>query len=212
MAQEGWHLGVLGIVASRLAKKYFRPVVLITTSDGIGIGSARSIPGVDLYKGLSACANDFENFGGHAMAAGLKIKAKNIERFEINFENTIGRISKPDDFIPKIIIDAVLNFEDISDKLIDELEFLKPFGMGNTEPLFMARNIDVVSSTMVGNHHRRMVLSQRKGRTEKTFNSIHFNVDPGSSLKEKFDKIAFRLRWNRWNGRKTAVVPKNWTM
>jgi len=206
LAQEGWHLGVLGIVASRLTKKYFRPVVLITTSDGIGIGSARSIPGVDLYKGLSACANDFENFGGHAMAAGLKIKAKNIERFEINFENTIGRISKPDDFIPKIIINAVLNFEDISDKLIDELEFLKPFGMGNSEPLFMARNIDVVSSTMVGNHHRRMVLSQRTGRTEKTFNSIHFNVDPGTPLKEKFDKIAFRLRWNRWNGRKTAQL------
>ena len=91
------------------------------------------------------------------------------------------------DFIPKIIIDCVLDFEDISDKLIDELEFLKPFGMGNNEPLFMARNIDVVSSRMVGNNHRRMVLRQGEERTEKMFNSIHFNVEPGTPLKEHFD-------------------------
>jgi len=206
LAQKGWHLGVLGIVASRIVKKYFRPVVLITTTDGIGRGSARSIPGVNLYKGLSACANDIENFGGHSMAAGLKIKAKNIEKFEINFENTVRRMTKPDDFIPKIFIDFVLDFEDISDKLIDELESLKPFGMGNNEPLFMAGNINVVSSRMVGKNHRRMVLSQGKGRTEKTFNSIHFNVDPDIPLKKNFDQIAFRLRWNRWNGRKTAQL------
>jgi single-stranded-DNA-specific exonuclease len=206
LAQEGWNLGVLGIVASRIVKKYFRPVVLITTTDGIGRGSARSIPGVNLYKGLSACADHIENFGGHSMAAGLKIKAKNIEKFEINFENTVCRMTKPDDFIPKIFIDFVLDFEDISDKLIDELESLKPFGMGNNEPLFMAGNINVVSSRMVGNNHRRMVLSQGKGRTEKTFNSIHFNVDPDTPLKENFDRIAFRLRWNRWNGRKTAQL------
>jgi len=124
----------------------------------------------------------------------------------MNFENTICRMAKPDDFIPKIIIDCVLDFEDISDKLIDELEFLKPFGMGNNEPLFMARNIDVVSSRMVGNNHRRMVLRQGEERTEKMFNSIHFNVDPGTPLKENFDQIAFRLRWNRWNGRKTAQL------
>ena len=95
LAQEGWHLGVLGIVASRIVKKYFRPVVLITTADGIGRGSARSIPGVNLYKGLSACANDIENFGGHSMAAGLEINAKNIEKFEMNFENAVCRMAKP---------------------------------------------------------------------------------------------------------------------
>jgi single-stranded-DNA-specific exonuclease len=206
LAQEGWHLGVLGIVASRIVKKYFRPVVLITTTDGIGRGSARSIPGVNLYKGLSACANDLENFGGHSMAAGLKLKTENFENFEINFENTVCRMTQPDDFIPRIFIDFVLDFEDISDKLIDELESLKPFGMGNNEPLFMAGNINVVSSTIVGNNHRRMVLSQGKGRTDKTFNSIHFNVDPDTPLKENFDQIAFRLRWNRWNGRKTAQL------
>ena len=206
LAREGWHLGVLGIVASRIVKKYFRPVVLITTADGIGRGSARSIPGINLYKGLSACANDIENFGGHSMAAGLEIKAKNIEKFEINFESTVCRMAKPDDFIPKIFIDCLLDFEDISDKLIDELESLKPFGMGNNEPLFMARNINVVSSTRVGNNHRRMVLNQGKGRTEKTFNSIHFNVDPDTPLKENLDQIAFRLRWNHWNRRKTAQL------
>jgi single-stranded-DNA-specific exonuclease len=78
--------------------------------------------------------------------------------------------------------------------------------MGNNEPLFMARNINVVSSTMVGNNHRRMVLNQGKGKTGKTYNSIHFNVDPDAPSKENFDQIAFRLRWNRWNGRKTAQL------
>jgi len=206
LAHQDWHLGVLGIVAARIMQKYFRPVVLITTSAGIGKGSARSIPGVDLYKGLLACADDLENFGGHSMAAGIKIKTEKIARFQTNFENAIGNMTKPDDFIPKISIDYELDFDDIADALIDEIESLKPFGSGNNEPLFMSRNVRVASSKIVGKNHRRMLLKQASGSAGKTFNAIHFNIDPSIPLKEHFDQIAFRLRWNRWNEKKSAQL------
>jgi single-stranded-DNA-specific exonuclease len=203
MVHQDWHLGILGIVASRLIKKYFRPVVLITTADGIGKGSARSIPEVNLYEGLSACAESIENFGGHPMAAGLKIKTENIDRFKNHFENVVTRMAKPADFIPKINIDCRLDFVNISNKLIDELESLKPFGIANHEPLFMTKEVHIVSSKHVGNHHRQMVLEQHTG---KTFNAIQFNVDPQIPSKNTFDQIAYRLRWNRWNGRKRAQI------
>jgi single-stranded-DNA-specific exonuclease len=203
MAHQDWHLGILGIVASKLIKQYFRPVVLITTADGIGKGSARSIPEVNLYEGLSACAESIENFGGHPMAAGLKIKTENIDRFKNHFEDIVTRMAKPSDFIPKIAIDYQLDFVNISNQLIDELESLKPFGIANHEPLFMTKEVHVVSSKPVGNHHRQMVLEQHTG---KTFNAIQFNVNPRIPLKNTFDQMAYRLRWNRWNGRKRAQI------
>ena len=206
LAHQDWHLGILGIVASRLMKKYFRPVVLITTTDGIGKGSARSIPEINLYEGLSACADDLETFGGHSMAAGLKIKTENIDRFKNHFENIVSRMANPVDFIPKIAIDYRLDFGNISDKLIDELESLKPFGIANHEPLFMTKEVHVVSSKYVGDHHKQMVLKQKIGKTGKTFNAIQFNVDTRIPLKDTFDQMAYRLRWNRWNGRKNAQI------
>jgi single-stranded-DNA-specific exonuclease len=206
LAHPDWHLGILGIVASRVVKKYFCPVVLIATADGVGRGSARSIPGVNLYDGLCACAGDLESFGGHSMAAGLKIKTEKIDRFELKFENIVGDITKPDDFIPKIFIDYELAFDDISEGLIDEIESLNPFGTGNPEPIFMARNITVVSWEIVGKHHRRMLLKQSGRNTGTMFHAIHFNGITGIPVEQGFDRIAFRLRWNRWNGRKTAQI------
>ena len=201
-----WHEGVLGIVAARLVKKYFRPVALIKIKDGIGKGSARSIPGCDLYDGLLACANDLESFGGHSMAAGLKIKAENLDIFQKNFEKAVLQITKPKDFEPTIFIDYELDFDEISDELIDQLESLKPFGTANPEPLFMARKIEVLSSKIVGENHRQMLLRQAFGKVNKTISAIHFNIDTGMPLKENFDWIIFRIGWNRWNNTKTAQI------
>ena len=201
-----WHEGVLGIVASRLVDSYFRPVVVISTKNGIGKGSARSIPGFDLYEGLSACSDDLVQFGGHSMAAGLKIKLKNIERFKTNFDNAVATGIKPSDFTPKLSIDCELGFDDISDRLIDEIESLTPFGNGNPEPLFMAKNVEVFSSKIVGKNHRSMLLKQSAGKMPKIFNAIHFNALTDAPLKDNFDRIAFRLRWNRWNGQKKVQI------
>jgi len=206
LSDRNWPLGILGIVAARIMKQFYRPVVLFTTADGIGKGSARSIPGINLYEGLSACEDHIETFGGHSMAAGLKIREENIEPFKTRFEQVVSRMAGPFDFIPKITVDYRLDFTDISDRLIDELELLKPFGIGNLEPLFMSENVRIASSKEVGSHHRQLVLKQKTDGTEKRFNAIQFNVDNNTFEKKHFDRMAYRLRWNRWNGRKHAQI------
>jgi len=206
LAHRNWHLGILGIVASRIMKKYFRPVVLITTADGIGKGSARSIPEINLYEGLSACADDIETFGGHSTAAGLEIKAGKIDRFKIHFENVVNRMAKSSVFKPKIAIDYKLDFADISNKLMDELESLKPFGTGNPAPLFMTENVRIVSSKIVGQNHRSMVLDQSGKKSGNPLPAIQFNIDTRIPLTDNFDRIAYRLRWNRWSRSKKAEV------
>jgi len=208
LSHPGWHEGILGIVASRVVRRYFRPVILIGTRNGTGKGSGRSIPGVDIHAGLLACANDLEHFGGHPMAAGLTIKSENIPRFQEHFENAIQDISSDGDFIQTISIDLELDFDRITDHLIDELESLEPFGEGNPEPLFMARDIRVATSKIVGKNHRRMTLTQKLSdrRMSRPVNAIQFNINPEQGLPNRFHQIAFRLGWNRWNGRRTAQI------
>ena len=206
LANPEWHLGVLGIVASRLVEKYYRPVVLLATNEDIGKGSARSIPGVNLYDGLLACERYLENFGGHAMAAGLKIKIGLIPQFQEAFEDIIAGAVRTEAFLPSHTIDYELNFEDITSELVDELETLAPFGPENPEPLFMAKDVAVVSSKIVGKNHRRMVLRQNSIRAGRTINAIQFNVDLETPLVKVFERIAFRLQWNRWKGNKNIQM------
>jgi single-stranded-DNA-specific exonuclease len=206
LSKDGWHAGVLGIVASRIMEKYFRPVVLIATESGLGKGSARSVPGIDLYDALANCSSYLENFGGHAMAAGLKIRAENISDFQNAFEKVVRGLTQPEDLIPTIRIDAELDFSDISDGLIDELETLMPYGAGNPEPLFMSSKVRVVSSKIVGKNHRRMVLRQSSGPTSQSLQAIHFNADERIAQQKNFARMVFKLRWNRWNGKKTPQI------
>jgi single-stranded-DNA-specific exonuclease len=203
LARADWHEGVLGIVASRLVEKHFRPVVLIALRDGIGKGSARSVPGFDLHGALTTCAADLVDFGGHAMAAGLKLKADRLEEFREKFVQAVARGRDPDGRVAQIQIDAELALDDISDRLIDELEGLQPFGNGNPEPLFRASDIEILSSGIVGTNHRRMRVRQSAGHAGKTFQAIHFRVDPQRPPPETpLAHMLFRLRWNRWKDQK----------
>ena len=204
--RQGWHAGVLGIVASRIMHNYHRPVVLISLQDGMGKGSARSVEGLNLYDALTACGPFLENFGGHAMAAGLLIREEKIADFQDAFEKEIQRTTSSEVLIPSLQIDSELDFTAISDDLIDELELLMPFGAGNPEPLFLARNVKVVNSKIVGKSHRRMILSQASGYTAVTIPAIHFNVNDEDAKKFHFDQIVFRLHWNRWNGKKANQI------
>ena len=204
LSHEGWHEGVLGIVAARLVERHYRPVVLISTRDGIGKGSARSIFGVNLYRRLTACADQLENFGGHGMAAGLGIKTENIYSFKTAFEQAVAADGADINPAPEILIDYVLDFEQITEQVIDEIEALQPFGCGNNEPLFMAGDVQVKQSKIVGNRHRRLLLTQ--SGAGRTFPAIQFNIDPNQVLPERLRKIAFHLQWNRWNGGKSAQM------
>jgi single-stranded-DNA-specific exonuclease len=206
LSQEGWHAGLLGIVASRIMERYYRPVILIAVEEGIGKGSARSIPGINLYEALAECRHYLDSFGGHSMAAGLKIRQENIDDFKNAFEKSILNRSGSEDLIQTLKVDAELDFVTISDALIDELESLMPYGTGNPEPLFVSSNVRVVSSKIVGQRHRRMVLRQSSRPNTPLFQAIHFNVDDRSAKEKSFAKVAFKLRWNRWNGKKTVQM------
>jgi single-stranded-DNA-specific exonuclease len=206
LSRDGWHAGLLGIVASRLMERYYRPVILIATDDGLGKGSARSVPGVNLYAALAVCKPHLEAFGGHSMAAGLKIRQENIAGFRNAFENAVQGVAQPEDLIQTLLIDSDLEFATISESLLDELESLMPYGAGNSEPLFMASNVRVLSSKIVGRYHRRMVLRQSSGRPSPSFQAIHFNVDDRVAGENNFARLIFKLRWNRWNGNKIAQI------
>lgn len=201
-----WHLGVLGIVASRLVKRYYRPVVLISTADDVGRGSARSIPGFDLYRGLTACADHFLRFGGHTMAAGLEIPTENIGAFRRQFDAVVEKTTEPEDFIRRLEVDCELNFDQVTPGLIDELERLKPFGSGNPQPLFTAAGVVVRFSRVVGGYHRKMTLEQPVPAPGRRIEAIEFNVDMNRPLPDRFERLVFRLGWNLWRGRRAAQI------
>jgi single-stranded-DNA-specific exonuclease len=201
-----WHQGVLGIVASRIVETYGRPAILIAVEGERGKGSARSIPGLDLYKALEACRHCLEDFGGHAMAAGLSIKAENLIEFQRSFENAVTQMSESDNRLPRLTVDTLIHFDDISEKLIDEIENLSPFGPANPEPVFMAQNIKVVTSKIVGKNHRRMMLVQDGQSPGKPVPAIRFKAENSLLRATTFTRIAFRLRWNRWNDSKTIQL------
>jgi single-stranded-DNA-specific exonuclease len=203
LSHRNWHAGLLGIVASKVAGRFYRPVVLISEKESPCKGSARGIPEMDLYQLLESCSGSLEAFGGHKMAAGLTIMPQNIDRFRKDFETITERMSHSECFAPTLLIDKELTLSEISDRLMDEIESLHPFGTRNPEPLFMATDVRVHFSSMVGKNHRRMSLCQSNG---KPVNSIQFNVPPELSKLEKFDRMAFYLRRNHWNGRKTVQV------
>jgi single-stranded-DNA-specific exonuclease len=206
LAQDGWHAGLLGIVASRIMDRYYRPVILISMEDGIGKGSGRSIPGIDLYQVLSGCSEHLQTWGGHAMAAGLKIRQEKVEIFQDAFEADIQNRVQPEKLIQTLNIDSEIDFSVISGSLIDELETLMPYGAGNPEPLFVASDIRVVSSRIVGRRHRRMMLRQSTVRQSPNFQAIQFNVDKDRGRSDHFSRAVFRLRWNRWNGQKAVQI------
>jgi single-stranded-DNA-specific exonuclease len=196
----------LGIVASRIVETYYRPVILIAVAGELGKGSARSIPGLDLYKALKSCRHCLEDFGGHSMAAGLTIKVENLIEFQRSFEKAVRRMLQPDDRTPRLSVDTQIHFDDISQELIDEIETLSPFGTENPEPVFMAQDIKVVSSKIVGEKHRRMMLAHNIQPPGKPVPAICFNAEGNLLKKTIFGRIAFRLRWNRWNDSKTIQL------
>jgi single-stranded-DNA-specific exonuclease len=206
LAQEGWHAGILGIVASRVAKQFHRPVVLISTDGNMGQGSGRSIAGLDLYSALKSCRQALIAFGGHAMAAGLRIQTDHIADFQQALETTIQAMAADSDRPPDLAIDCELDLGNIDSPLIDAIQALQPFGVAIPKPLFMARNVRVCSSKIVGSGHRRMVLSPSAPSRNIRLDAIQFNVGQDKALPKRFARIAFELQWNRWNGNKKAQL------
>lgn len=147
-----WHKGVIGIVASRLIETYYRPTVILTESNGFATGSARSVPGFDIYQVVEACSDLLENFGGHTYAAGMTMKLENVTIFQKRFEELVSQTITPAQMSPRIKVDAVISIKDIDPRFCRILKQFQPFGPENQAPVFMATNLVSTGSVkIVGN-------------------------------------------------------------
>jgi len=200
-----WHEGILGIVASRLVRRYNRPAVVISTRNGMGKGSARSIDGIDLSAALEGCANLLDRFGGHPLAAGLSLPTANIPAFRSRLETVVGQMTADLGAKPTLSIDAHVPLETITPELMNNLDRLEPFGQGNPHPLFMDTGVRIHASKSVGDRHRQMVLESGSGNGGR-HPAIQFNVMDVPLGVDRLNKIAYRPQWNYWNGRKNLQL------
>jgi len=202
LASENWHPGVIGIVASRIAEKYYRPTVMIAIKDGVGKGSARSIHSFMLYEGLKECSHLLNEFGGHDYAAGLSINEENIEKFRDAFERVASNKLSDEDMVPEMDIDATMDLNDVTEGLVNELDNLAPFGEANPEPLLCSTGLGIADCKVVGNNHLKMRVKQ--GRTVRDaigFGMGNLNLSPGINL-----DTAFIPQINLWNGGKSIQL------
>jgi single-stranded-DNA-specific exonuclease len=201
-----WHAGVIGIVASRIVEEFYRPTALICVKEGVGKGSARSIPGFDLHAGLVRCKDLLLGFGGHKYAAGFTIAQENIPPFRDRLSALVLEGIGKRGFVRTLSVDSAVTLDELTLELMEMIEKLAPFGQGNPEPRLGARGLSVVSSRIVGGNHLKLRLQQQSGAF---LDAIAFNranllgnmVRDGARL-----AAVFTPRLNAWNGRTTVEL------
>src|SRR5213596_1449030 len=203
LAADGWHPGVIGIVASRLVERYGRPTFLIGWDEGgdSGRGSGRSIAGFDLHAALHRVGHHLEKYGGHTMAAGLTIQRERYDAFRVAFLAVAGELLGPDDLVPAQRVDLELPLGLVSDELEKLIRYLEPCGPGNPAPVFGVRQARAVGARRVGTNHLRFTLDDASGALP----AIAFqwaDAIPDHWLAERLD-VAFRLERDEWQGRTT---------
>jgi single-stranded-DNA-specific exonuclease len=178
---EDWHPGVIGIVASRMVEKFHRPTIMLTTIDGVAKGSARSIPGFNIYEALQNCEELLVQFGGHEAAAGLAIDVAKLDEFKAKFNTVLKNCMTEEHVVQEIKIDAKISLSEISPKFIRILDQFAPFGPGNMRPTFLSENVSFASTPkIVGTNH--IVTTFKQNGHDKVFDAIGFNL--GSFIKQ----------------------------
>ena len=195
--ERGWHAGVLGIVASRISHKYHRPTIVIGFDEtGVGKGSGRSIEGFNLVAALNRCADKIDKYGGHEMAAGLTIQEKNVDLFAEQFRQVAGELLSEDDLQPRLQIDHEITFPELNFDFLGWHEMLQPFGNGNPQPIFFAREVESVAEPrVVGEKHLQLRLRQRNYHHR----AIFFGAAADSLPPQPWD-VAFRIRPDEYEG------------
>jgi single-stranded-DNA-specific exonuclease len=199
---EAWNKGVIGIVASRLTETYYRPTIVLTHSNGYLTGSARSVPGYDLYEALLSCADLLVQFGGHKFAAGLTMLPENLALFSERFEETVASTITEDLLCPEINIDMELDFDQIDGKFQRILAQMAPFGPLNLAPVFITHNVLLAGSpSVVGDKHLKLNVKQQNSAI---FESIGFGLAPyGANLRpNKSFSICYTIEENVWKDQK----------
>jgi single-stranded-DNA-specific exonuclease len=203
-----WHLGVIGIVASRLVDTYSRPTIMLSTVDDVLKGSARSIKGFNIYDAIKECEDLLEQFGGHEFAAGLTIKPENLEDFRQRIDKIASRDLTRNDFKPDLSIDSELDLSHIDMRFWKLLNQFEPFGPGNLRPVFVSRGVRVVGvPTIVGKGHLKMRVAQNGSGT---FDVIGFNMHEYLPLIRNADngkmELAYCLEENYWKGNRSLQL------
>lgn len=203
-----WHKGVIGIVASRLTDKYYRPTIMLTESNGVVAGSARSVKDFDVYEAIESCSDLLIQFGGHKYAAGLTLHKENVEAFIEKFEVVVTNTITDEMLIPEIEIDEEIDFKDISPKFFRILRQFAPFGPENLSPVFCTRDIKVLGTPrIVGENHLKLDLFQ-EDHPNLIFAAIAFNMaDKYDLVTSKFPfSICYSVEENEWNGQKVVQL------
>ncbi len=203
-----WHKGVIGIVASRLIEKYYRPTIVLTESEGKATGSARSVKDYDVYNAIEQCADLLDQFGGHKFAAGLTLKKENLEPFRLKFEEVVSASITNDQLIPKVEIDLEIELHDINEKLIRILKQMAPHGPHNMIPQFCVRGVyDTGWARVVGTNHLKLEVFQKQNPNYR-FSAMGF--DKGDYLhfvtnNKPFDMV-FRIQEAEYKGVTTVQL------
>jgi single-stranded-DNA-specific exonuclease len=199
---RNWHKGVIGIVASRLIEKYYRPTIILTESEGKISGSARSVKEFDIYTAIEQCSDLLEQFGGHKFAAGLTLKEENVEAFREKFELIVSRSITAEQLVPRIDIDTELEFHEITDKFLRILRQFAPHGPENMTPVFCARNVfDTGWGQVFGSNHLKLELFQ-KSNPALRFQAIAYDKGDYITFFQKKTPmdIVFKLQENAYRG------------
>lgn len=205
---ENWHKGVVGIVASRLIERYYKPTIILTQSEGKVSGSARSVREYDVYSAIEKCGDLLEQFGGHKFAAGLTLKRENVEAFQLKFEEVVSASITADQLIPKIEIDAELEFFEISDKLLRILKQFGPHGPENMTPLFCSKAVyDTGWGQVFGNNHLKLELFQQSNPNIR-FQAIAYDKgDFVNFFQRKIPMdIVYKIQENEFKGASTIQL------
>jgi single-stranded-DNA-specific exonuclease len=198
-----WHKGVIGIVASRLSEEYYKPSIVLTKSNGLASGSARSVPGFDIYKAIESCKDLLENFGGHIYAAGLSMKEENVSEFTERFEQFVAENILEEQTYPQIEIDAVLEFKDITPKFFRVLKQFGPFGPDNMKPVFVSKKVfDYGTSRLVGKEQEHLKLELVDSSSENVMNGIAFRMFEYNDYLKALNPldICYTIEENSFNG------------
>ena len=207
-AGEDWNAGVIGIVASRLVEKYYRPSIVLTRQGDVYKGSCRSIAGLHMYDALAACRDTLIQFGGHAMAAGLTLECNRVEDFRRAFANYVNTQLKIEDYTPKILIEALVAPADWTLPMVEEIALLEPYGMGNPRPIFGVRDLRPRTAAAIGaeGKHLRMEVGTR----DKRVAALYWNYGELAELvTEEAGDLAYTPSINEWQGMRSVQCMVN---
>lgn len=202
---DQWHKGIIGIVASRCIEKHYKPTIILTKSNGTATGSARSVEGFDIYEAISSCSHLLDQYGGHKYAAGLTMPLENVPAFQLEFESVVSSTITKDELIPKIKIDAEINFEEINFSLHNIIKQMGPFGPYNMQPVFATHNVRLKNKARVLKDLHLKLFVEQEG-SEVSFDAIGFNLSEFSNKLDSPFSIAYTIEENNYMGNKNLQL------